>query len=167
MTWSFNGRKSVAWTQDTVTCVVCVVIDEKGALVFRCATQPDDDALPENLDDPYADCAEKIVQSICGAWHGSETNDTPYSQEFIDSRCFLFLPHEDMLVEAKHREAVKGLEGSIAKIIGEPVQVRRYEPASNRQGAFISVFHEGEHLPKVLLEGKQVLPMVPNSWPEH
>jgi hypothetical protein len=146
--------------------VVCVVIDKQGALVLRYATQPDEDTLPENVNDPYADCAEQIVKTISDIWNGIDADGEAYSHKFIDSRGFLFLPEDDMVAGAKHKDAVKGLEESIPKVVGEPVQVTRYQPASDSQGAFISVFHEGEHLPKVLLQGKQVLPKVPNAWSE-
>ncbi len=134
--------------------------------MLRYSNTTDQDTLLENPSDHYANRAKEIVKMISDVWSWNGAEGTPYSQQFIDPKRFLFLPHKELLVGAGLEDAVNGLEESIKTAIGEPVKVEKYIRWSQGEGATISVLHSGDHLPKVLLNGNQVPPIAPNPWPE-
>ena len=137
--------------------------------MFSYETLADAEELNDNPKTAHQSHARQIFEYITYFWNEDDDLDAEIVQ-FEDKRIFLFLPDAPLLGD-EHNKALSWLKDNLPQAMNTRdanpekkfrASVLSYRHPASRATALIEVDHDGTNiLPKVLLNGIQVPPTVP------
>jgi hypothetical protein len=113
-------------------------------------------------DDPYQELMQAALAGITYGWEeGTDEDDNKFPDKSL-CRLFIFIPKNSILYATEQGDALNWLVGQLEKLTDLKPKVLEYEPEPGFRDGVVEVQHDGVNLPKVLLNGKQVTPVVPD-----